>query len=82
VGQGDHDTDARDRHQPPRNLIVAGSGKDLPVEHRYLVPNGVPHGKQRLDDRNESSIAGDLLTYEFPSRGSVDRNAAPPTLER
>src|ERR1700730_708445 len=62
VSQGDHNTNPRDCHQPPSDLIVPGPGKHLPIEHYYLVANGVPDGKQRLDDRNECRITGDLLT--------------------
>jgi hypothetical protein len=62
VSQGDHNTNPRDCHQPPSNLIVPGSGKHLPIEHRHLVANGVPDRKQRLDNRDQCRIAGNLLT--------------------
>src|SRR5271154_5208330 len=61
ISKGDHDADAGDRHQVPRRGICACSGEYLTVECRDLLADGVPYDEQRLDDRHQHVVTGNLL---------------------
>src|SRR4030081_409027 len=60
VGEGDHDADAGDSHQPPHGGIGTCPSEDLLIEHLYLLADGMPHNKQRFGDRYPHAVAGDL----------------------